>query len=57
VIPAEAAGEIAARSKVDELDFDLLRHESSTAAPPGLGRRRTLVASCSTRRSAPTWSW
>ena len=34
VIPADAAKEIAARSKVDALDFDLLRHETEIVGYP-----------------------
>jgi 3-carboxy-cis,cis-muconate cycloisomerase len=46
VIPAEAAEEIAARSKVDELDFDLLRHETDIVGYPILPLVHQLVKMC-----------
>ena len=46
MIPAEAAEEIAARSKVDELDFDLLRHETDIVGYPILPLVHQLVKMC-----------
>ena len=46
VIPAEAAEEIATRSKVDELDFDHLRHETDIVGYPILPLVHQLVKMC-----------
>ena len=46
VIPTEAAEEIAARSKVDTLDFDLLRHETDIVGYPILPLVHQLVKQC-----------
>ena len=46
VIPAEAAEEIAARSKVEALDFDLLRQETDIVGYPILPLVHQLVKMC-----------
>ena len=46
VIPAAAADEIAARSKVDALDFDLLRHETGIVGYPILPLVHQLSRMC-----------
>jgi 3-carboxy-cis,cis-muconate cycloisomerase len=46
VIPAEAADEIAARSKIDALDFDLLRRETETVGYPILPLVHQLARLC-----------
>ncbi|MBE3065769.1 MAG: 3-carboxy-cis,cis-muconate cycloisomerase [Spirochaetes bacterium] len=46
VIPAEAAHEIAARSNVDALDFDLLRHETEIVGYPILPLVHQLARLC-----------
>ena len=46
VIPAEAAEEIAARSSVDALDFDLLRHETEIVGYPILPLVHQLARLC-----------
>lgn len=46
VIPADAAGQIAARSKVEGLDLDLLRRETDIVGYPILPLVHQLVAMC-----------
>ena len=46
VIPADAAEEIAARSNIDALDFDLLRHETDIVGYPILPLVHQLVKQC-----------
>jgi 3-carboxy-cis,cis-muconate cycloisomerase len=46
VIPASAADEIAARSQVDALDFDLLRHETEIVGYPILPLVHQLARMC-----------